>query len=187
MARKKNSKIDSTTYIADRVDVDVVLGILRVRDKGFNKELSQNTRSVLNLLLLAGTLSNPCLGLCPGLVESQKTTLASALDELVWLCDELGAVLEEPGVGDLSLVQDILDVGVLGELQDSESWRRVVLGRHRKRAGLDGGSAGEVVVEDGLAVGLEDGLGGHVELCGLLEAEEAGEGVCEGTKSSVCD
>jgi hypothetical protein len=30
-----------------------------------------------------------------------------------------------------------------------------------ERSGLDDGGAGEVVVEDGLAVGLEDGFGRH--------------------------
>ena len=36
-------------------------------------------------------------------------------------------------------------------------------GRGGQRGGLDDGGAGEVVVEDGLAVGLENGLGGHCE------------------------
>ncbi len=150
------------------MDVDVVLGILRVRDKGLDEELSQNTSGVLNLLLLGSTLANPGLGISPGLVESEKTALPSALDELIWLRDELGAVLEEPGVGDLGLVQDILNVDIIGEAQDGQSGRRVVLGGHGKRTGLDGGSAGEVVVDDGLAVGLEDGLGGHVGVRRLL-------------------
>lgn len=41
----------------------------------------------------------------------------------------------------------------------------------RERCGLDDRSASEVVVEDGLAVGLEDGLCGHVgSLEGLFQA-----------------
>lgn len=152
------------TYITDGVDVDIVLGVLGVRNERLDKEVSQDTSSVLNLLFLASSLCNPGLGFGPRLVQRQKTTLASALDELIGLCDELGAVLEEPRVGDLGLVQDILNVGILGEVQRSQSRRRVVLGWSWERAGLDDGSTSEVVVEDGLAVGLENCLGGHVEL-----------------------
>ena len=39
----------------------------------------------------------------------------------------------------------------------------------RKRGGLDDGCAGQVVVEDGVSVGLEDGFGGH---CGLEVMKE---------------
>ncbi len=134
-------------------------------NKRLNKKLSEDTAGVLNLLLRASTLSNPGLGLGPGLVEGEETALATTLNELIGLCDELGAVLEEPREGDLGLVEDVLDVGVLGEVQRRKSGRGVVLGRLRKRAGLDSGSPGEVVVEDGLAVGLEDRLGGHCVRC----------------------
>lgn len=136
-----------------------------MRNERLDKKLSENTAGVLYLLLLASTFGNPGLGLGPGLVEGEETALATTLDELIGLCDELGAVLEEPREGDLGLVEDVLDVGVLGEVQRSKSSRGVVLGRLSKRAGLDRGSAGEVVVEDGLAVGLEDRLGGHCERC----------------------
>lgn len=136
-----------------------------MRNKGLDEEVSEDTGGVLNLLLLASTLSDPGLGLGPGLVEGEKTALATTLDELIGLCDELGASLEEPRVGDLGLVEDVLDVGVLGESEVSESGGSVVLAGLGKRAGLDGGSPGEVVVEDGLAVGLEDRLGGHCECC----------------------
>lgn len=34
-----------------------------------------------------------------------------------------------------------------------------------ERRGFDDWRAGEMVVEDGLAVGFEDGFGGHVLLC----------------------
>ena len=132
-----------------------------MRNKRLNEELSQDTSSVLNLLLLASSLSDPSLGLSPGLVQSQKTALSSSLDELIGLRNELGTVLEEPRVGDFGLVQDILDVGILREMQRGESGRSVVLGGWGKRARLDDCSASEVVVEDGLAVGLENRLGGH--------------------------
>lgn len=130
-----------------------------MRNERLDEELSQDAAGVLNLLHLASTLSNPGLGFGPGLVEAQKTALATALDELIGLCDELGAILEQPRVGDLGLVEDVLNVGVLWESQSSESGRSIVLGRHSKGARLDGWSPGEVVVEDGLAVGLEDRLG----------------------------
>lgn len=159
------AKEKGTTYISDGVDVDVVLGVLRVGNERLDEELSQNTADVLNLLRLAGALSDPGLGLGPGLVEGEQTALASSLDELIGLRDELGAGLEKPGVGDLGLVQDGLDAGVLGEVQGGQSRGRVVDGGRRQRAGLDDGSTGEVVVDDGLAIGLGDRLGGH---CGWL-------------------
>ena len=34
------------------------------------------------------------------------------LDQLVRLGDKLGASLQEPGIGDLGLVEDALDVGI---------------------------------------------------------------------------
>jgi hypothetical protein len=132
--------------------------------KRLDEELPQNASGVLNLLLLTGSLSNPSLSLGPGLVQGQKTALSSSLDELIGLGDELGVGLEKPRVGDLSLVQDVGNVGIFREVQRGESAGRVVSGRRRKRAGLDNGGAGEMVVEDGLAVGLENRLGGHSEL-----------------------
>lgn len=116
---------------------------------------------MLNLLGLSCALLDPLAGLGPGLVEGQQAALASPLDQLVGLCDELGAILEQPRVGDLGLVQNVLDSLVLREVQRGEPGRRVVGGRGRQRGGLDDGSPGEVVVEDGLAVGLENRLGGH--------------------------
>ena len=136
-----------------------------MRDERLNEELPQHTARVLDLLLLASTLGDPGLGLGPGLVEGQEAALASPLDELVGLRDELGAGLEEPGVGDLGLVQDVFDAGIFGEVQRGQSRGRVVLGGRRQRARLDDGSTSEVVVEDGLAVGLENRLGGHGD-CG---------------------
>lgn len=132
-----------------------------MRDKGLDEELSQDTLDVLDLLGLAGSGGDPLLGLGPGLVESEQTALASSLDQLVWLCNKLGTLDEQPRVGGLGLVENILDGLVCGEVQRGELGWRVVCGRGGQRSGLDDGSASEVVVEDGLAVGLEDGLGGH--------------------------
>lgn len=122
-----NMKQKKATHIANGVDVDVVLGAIRVRHKRLDQELAQDTLNMLNLNWLCGALSNPRLGLSPGLVQSQETALASPLDQLVRLRDKLSALLEEPWVGDLSLVQDILNALVLGEVQRSQPWGRIVL------------------------------------------------------------
>jgi hypothetical protein len=134
-----------------------------VRHERLDEELTQDALHVLDLLNLSGALSNPGLRLSPGLVQGQEAALASPLDQLVGLCYELGAVLEQPRVGDLGLVQDILHSCVLWEVQGSEPRGSVVLGWLRQRGGLDDWGAGEVVVEDGLAIGLGDGLCGHFE------------------------
>lgn len=130
-------------------------------DERLDQELPQDAIDSLNLDGLCGPLLDPRAGLGPGLVQSKKTALAATLDELVRLRNEFGASLEQPGVGDLGLVEDVLDGLVGGEVQRSKPGRRVVGAGGRQRGGLDDGSSGEVVVEDGLAVGLEDGLGGH--------------------------
>jgi hypothetical protein len=133
--------------------------------KRLDEELGQQAGDVLDLLLLASSLSNPSLGLGPSLVQGQQTTLSSTLDELVRLCDKLGTGVKKPRVCDLSLVQHIIHISVLGESQRCQPGRSVVLGRGRERAGLDDGGASEVVVEDGLAIGLENRLGGHGGMC----------------------
>lgn len=79
----------------------------------------------------------------------------------VGLGDESGIGLEQPRVGDLGLVENALHVGIFGEVENGQPGGRVVRGRRGERRGLDYGGAGEVVVEDGLAIGLEDRLGGH--------------------------
>jgi hypothetical protein len=48
--------------------------------KGLHKELTKDTFRVLDLLRLAGSLSNPGLGVRPAFVQSQETTLASPLN-----------------------------------------------------------------------------------------------------------
>lgn len=132
-----------------------------MRHERLNEELSEDTLCVLNLLHLTGTLSNPRLGLSPGLIQSKQAALTTALDELIRLCDKASAIVEQPGVCDFSLVEDSVDVGILREVERGESGRRVVLGRGRERAGLDDGCPGEVVVDDGLAIGFENALGRH--------------------------
>ena len=88
-----------------------------MRHKRLNQEISKDALNVLNLLRLPGSLSNPSPRLRPGLVQSEQTALASALDELIRLRDELDTGLEEPWVCDLGLVENGIDVGILGEVQ----------------------------------------------------------------------
>lgn len=114
---------NGTTY------VNIILGFLGVGHERLNEELAKDALCVLDLLRLTGALSNPGLGLSPGLVESKETALATALDQLIGLGDEAGALLEEPRVGDLSLVENTVHIGILSEVEGSKSGRRVVLGR----------------------------------------------------------
>lgn len=133
-----------------------------MRHEGLDQELPQDTVDGLHALGLAGPRLDPLTGLLPCLVQGQKTALASPLDQLVGLCDELGARGQQPWVGSLGLVKDALDIDALSKVQRGELGGRVVCGGGRQRGGLDDGGTGEVVVDDGLAVGLEDGFGRHV-------------------------
>lgn len=132
-----------------------------MRNKGFHEELTKDTSDTLNLDILGGASFDPFLGLGPGLIESEETALSSPLDQLVWFGDELGAGSEKPWVDDLGLTEDILDRSVFREVKGGESGRRVVSGGGRERSWFDNGSTSEVIIEDGLAVGLEDGFSGH--------------------------
>ena len=132
-----------------------------MRHERLDQELTEDARNGLDLNILGGTSLNPLLGLLPGLIQRQETTLASSLDQLVWFGDKLGAGGQQPRVGDLGLVQDILDSGILGEIERGQSSRGVMSRGGRERRRLDDGSASEVIVENGLAVGLEDRFGGH--------------------------
>lgn len=149
------------TNLTDGVDVDVVLGLLGVGNERLNEESPQVTLNVLDLLNLVRARSNPLLRLLPGSVKLEQTRLASSLDKLIGLCDELGTGSEEERVGGLGGVEDALDVVALSEGDGGELRGRVVDSLCGERSGLDDGRASEVVVEDGLAVGLEDGLCGH--------------------------
>ena len=131
--------------------------------EGLDEKLPQHTVDRLDLLRLASPLRDPLLGLGPLLVQRKETALASPLDQLVWLRDELGTGRQQPRVCGLGLVEHAPDIGIRWEVQRCELGRRVVCGRCGQGSGLDDRGAGEVVVEDGLAVGLEDGFGGHCE------------------------
>ena len=143
-----------------------------MRDKWLNQKLPQHALDRLDLLRLPSASLNPLPGLRPGLVERQQAALATTLDQLIRLCNELGTRSEQPWVCGFGLVQHRRDVLSLWEVERRELGGRVVGGRGRKRTGLDRRSTGEVVVEDGLAVGFEDGFGRHgeagVEVCRAL-------------------
>lgn len=124
--------------------------------KWLHEELSENTSDSLYYLFFASTLSNPSSGLRPCLIQSQKPTLPPPFDQLVWFRDEADVVCEKPGIGALSLVEDSFDGGVFREVEGGELWRRVVSLRRRQRGGLNDFASGEVVVENGLAISLED-------------------------------
>ena len=66
-----------------------------------------------HLLGLARTLGDPGLCLVPSLVEGEKAGLAAPLDELIWLCDELGG--ENPA-RELSVGGDGAGGGIPGDL-----------------------------------------------------------------------
>lgn len=93
-------------YLANRVDVDVILRVSRVRNERLDQELAKNTVYYLDALILSSLARNPLLRFGPGLVEGQETALATTLDQLIWLRNELGARRQEPRVGGLCLVEN---------------------------------------------------------------------------------
>lgn len=149
-----------------------------MRHEGLDQELAEDTSDGLDLYILSGTGLNPVPGLSPGLVQGEQTALTPTLDQLIGFGDELSAGGQEPREGDLSLVEDILDGLVIGEVKGGEAGRRVVCCGGRERSRLDHLGASEVVVEDGLAVGLEDRFGGHDVMIELRErcVRERGRG-----------
>lgn len=157
-----------------------------MRYEGLDEEVTKNSLHMLYFLRFCGALSNPSLGLGPGLVQSQKTTLASSLNQLIWFrllirqswplqkdvsvydtrtlritYYELCAALEEPGICDLGLVKNVVDIDIIGEMERGKSGGRIVLGLGQ-RTRLNDRSTSKMVVEDGLPVGLVNRLGGHI-------------------------
>ena len=147
---------ENPVTLTDGVDVDVVFGVLGMRHEWLDQELPQDTINSLNTLGLASPLLDPGTGFGPGLVQGEQSTLSSPLDQLVGLCDKLEARLQQPRVCDLGLVENGRGLCVLGEVERCELGRWVVNRRGRERSRLDDGSACEVVVQNGLAIGLED-------------------------------
>lgn len=154
-------KIPGKAYLADGVNANVSLGGSIVGHERLHEESAEDTSDGLNLDILGSAGLNPLASLSPSLVQSEQTALTAALDQLIGLSDELGAGDQEPRVRDLSLVKDILDGLVIGEVEGGETRRGVVCCRGGERAGLDHWGASEVVVDDSLAVGLGDRFGGH--------------------------
>jgi hypothetical protein len=91
-----------------------------------NQKLAEDSNNCLDLLGFASPLSNPCFSFWPSLVQCKQTALASSLDELIWLCNKLGAWLEEPRVCVLGLVKNSRDLGVFWEIERGEFWRRIM-------------------------------------------------------------
>lgn len=153
---------EGTTYISHRVDVNVILRVGGVRHKWFDKELPEHTRNVLDLLFLSGSCCDPFSGFWPGLVQGQETSLASSLDQLIWLGNQFHAWCLEPGKCALDLVEDGIDVLIFWEVDRGELGWRVVYAGRLQRSWLDHWGTGEVVVEDGLAISFEDRFGRHI-------------------------
>ena len=112
----------------------------------------KRVRAWTDLLGLACTLHDPLLGLVPGLVECKETSLASSLDELIGLCDELG--VEDPS-RELGVWGDGIGGRIPGDLRDLGRWvDELCLDR---RGWVDGRSALEPVGEEELGIVLADG------------------------------
>ena len=134
-----------------------------MRHKRLDQKVPQDAVDGLYSLLLLCAWLNPRPRLGPRLVQGQETALASPLDQLIRLRDEFGAGNEQPRVLGLCGIEHPLHVCVLGEIERGELGGRVVGGRLWQRRWLDERCSCEVVIEDGLAVGLENRLGGHDE------------------------
>ena len=162
-------------YLSHRVDVDVILRLLRMRHEGLHEEIPQHALDVLHLLCLVRPRLNPLLRFWPCGIELEETGLASPLDELVGLCYELGAWLQEEWVFGFGGIEHAFDVVAVLEVDCGEFGGWVVCGLRRKGSRFDDWSAGEVVVEDGFAVGFEDRFGGHIGgVVGVLESGRGG-------------
>lgn len=86
------------------MNINIVLGLLGVRDEGLDEELAQNARDGLDLDILGGASFDPLLGFGPGFIQRKETGLSSSLDQLVGFGDEFGTGDQQPRVGNLSLV-----------------------------------------------------------------------------------
>lgn len=134
-----------------------------MRHERLDKELSEDTSDVLNLLFLASSCFNPCSCFVPSLVQGEETALSSSLDQLIWLSDKLGTwCLEEWKCG-LGLIEDGADLLVLWEVDRGQLSWRVVCARRLQWCWLDDWCSSKVVVEDGLAISFKNRFGSHGE------------------------
>ena len=123
-----------------------------------NRKVTRTERRSAYLLRLAGALRNPFLRLFPGLVERKQTGLATPLDQLVWLCNELG--VEDPA-RELGVRCDGVGLGVPGDLCNPRC--RIDEFRLHGRRRVDGRGTLEPVGEQKLRVVLADGCAGERE------------------------
>lgn len=107
--------------------------------------------SEAHFLGLARPLGDPGLGLIPGLVEGEEARLATALDELIGLCDELGR--EDPA-GELRVGGDGASLGIPGDLGDPRGGVLEVGLGHGVRG--DGGRSLEPVGQQELGIVFAD-------------------------------
>lgn len=135
-------------------NAEVVFLFLLVRDKGFDDEMVEHALDQFDLDFSLHPFQDPCLHFFPSLVHSQKARLATTLDELVGLDDEL--VRQEPRVG----LGNGLEAFALGVIQDLRRDEHLLL--------LNGVSSIRVFRQpfgnELLAVVLANGLGGHAVL-----------------------
>ena len=127
-----------------------------MRHKRLDEKIPEHPLHMLHLLRLIRPRLHPLLRLRPRGIELEQTRLASPLDELVGLRDELGPRLQEEGVFGFGGVEHAADVVAVGEGDGGEFGRRVVRCLGWEGGGFDDRGAGEVVVQDGFAVGFED-------------------------------
>lgn len=108
--------MEASTYITDRIDVDVIFRVGRMRDERLDQKLSQDTLYGFHLLSLPSAGFYPGSSFLPSLVQGQQAAFATTLDQLVGLCNELGPSGQQPWVGGLGLIEDRRNGVVFGEI-----------------------------------------------------------------------
>mmetsp|Transcript_65839 Transcript_65839/g.104463 ORF Transcript_65839/g.104463 Transcript_65839/m.104463 type:complete len:311 (+) Transcript_65839:1410-2342(+) len=90
---------------------NVVFLFLLVRHKRFDEEVRQLPSHMLDFLLFAHSVHDPLLCLVKSLVHRNQASLATALDELIWLGHQIGGL--QPGV----LLQELVPTAIAGGIQ----------------------------------------------------------------------
>ena len=108
------------THLSHAVNVDIILRLLRMRHKRLHQKIPQHTLHMLHLLHLVRSCLNPFSRFRPSGIELQQAGLASPLDQLIWLCDEFGSLLEEEWVCGFCGVEDTRDVIAVFEVDCGE-------------------------------------------------------------------
>lgn len=88
-----------------------------MRNEWFDEELSKVSLHRFHLLELPSASFDPFPSFGPCLVKSQKTALATTLNQLIWFGHEFGAWCKQPWICGLGLVEYALDIGVLGKVE----------------------------------------------------------------------